>query len=78
MNTRLELLGLIQQFSHLTSMLEDFALTRAHGYMPGHSRVSSRTLLNTLVHGIRPDRCLLSVQQAVRLGDVMIIADETV
>lgn len=73
-NTGLELLGLVQQFSHLAGLLEGFALAWAHGHMPSHGGISSLTLLNTLIPGIGPDGLFMTVQQPVRLGDVVLIA----
>ena len=73
-NARLELFGLVQQFSHLTCVLEHFALTRAHGDMPGDVGVSALALFNTLVPGISPDSFLLSVQQPMCLSDITDVA----
>jgi hypothetical protein len=70
-NARLELLGFVQQLTELTCVLEGFALAWVHGYMPGHIGISPGTFFNALVAGICPDDFLLSVQQSMRLGDVM-------
>lgn len=74
-NASLQFLSLVDHFTHgAPSSLECLALARSHGYMPSDVGVSAWALLNTLIPGIGPDGLLMTMQQPVRLRDVMRIA----
>src|SRR5674476_414583 len=69
-HTGLEFLCLVRHGISRVVFVERFALSWAHGYMPGDIGLGIRTLFNSLVAGITKGHCLLSVQQRVSFCDI--------